>query len=189
MAILDELRAALSDDDQARDLTEIVRPDLAAYLDLLRDRTGEPTTQLDLIPIPDKLLEGFDEEERGTMRDAWRMTNDPALVEAINLARRSGEPVDVEIDGIKITVEPALRDFGMSRFGENGFLLGRASIQGDRADIGATIAHEIFRLRRSDSQRLGISAELARQETAEARTFSDRVEFRVFRAMLNQGGR
>jgi hypothetical protein len=87
-------------------------------------------------------------------------------------AHAAGTPVTVNIGGRTILYEPGLSASGMTLFGENGFVIGRAAF-GSNGELGRTILHELHRLTHSSSAG-GVSGSLVTQETAAAFGFSER---------------
>ena len=121
-------------------------------------------------------IAGFSQVESEIIYEA-RTILQSSNFKAIEQAYEAGKPVVVRIGGRIIQYEPGLPTEGISMFGKNGFVIGPKAFV-SYLEVAKTVLHELYRLATSQSQVIGVTAELAAQETKAAYEFAERaVEF------------
>lgn len=114
---------------------------------------------------------GFSKVESDIINESEKILSSPEF-EKIKIAHKEGKSVTVIIDGRTIQYEPNLPSSGMTMFGEDGFLIGREAFS-SKEESAKTVLHELYRLKNSSSS-LGVTGELATQETKATFDFANR---------------
>ena len=170
--LLKEAKAALKvgDTKKASQLVKEAQNKLNA-LDVSSLNKASNTAGKGMSGQTDNVIKGFNQTETKIINEAQGILDSKAMTQ-IQQAHVTGQPVTVVINGRTIQYEPNLPASGMTMFGENGFLIGKAAFK-SQAELQKTILHELHRLYTSSSAG-GVSGALAAQEAKAAFDFAEK---------------